>query len=424
VERLSSNAQLEALHRVLVREGSLPEQYFWESLDNVVGHTPAPALICGKSNKFTDTDADKPEMETRDDKFSDHRILVYYLPPVFQDQVFVRRPTIHRLYKQNVPEVISDTQFWTEYCRWKFRIPVIEGSSIFQNYEEHSEGSDLAMGEEELRQIIVRAADCLLDRDGVDYPLGYGGLNRDALGEGMISKKNLRCEEKEFRPYQILGDAKRESVIKRLNRHGSIVVEESKVADVDKAARPDQELRAAGSQPSLDRLIQLRSLEGHLHRAQWSQQPAGNSVFRARKDVAVRRVNLTDWQPSTQFRAPSDLSARSVFKEALGVVAPQQALDAENAQSSKRKLFDTKYDGIMQLLKWFWMDCPAYGEQPAKRRKSIMDKINQHHDVLKAHLQESNSGRTKPADQSVMMHLQRVVALANAANNHAAGLTN
>jgi len=415
-DKLIADGRVNDLHCKLVRSGgdSLPEDVFWACADEMAPTTVSNLVqIKGKLNRFQDADADKPEMDTLDDKFSNHLRLIYYLPAEFRDQVFVRHPAIYRLYKQNVPLQFSDVQFWTGYCRWKFHIPIIPGnveheklSGIFDAYKENPDELDMAMSLEELQTMVSPENNLQLLHEQLPY--GYGGLNIAALEEGATNK--LKCEKKDFRPYQILGDVRRENVVKQINRHGSIVAEGPlKLSEECTNAYQDQYEDGGNI-----RTVAVQSLEGH--QAGERMQSLGNSIFRAKRDAPGQRVNLDNWNPS-HLSGPTDGCACDAIQAA---VAPRQKHNAGMTKEicgSKRKMIESEYGSIVQLLTWFWRLCPAWGEAPAKRRKCILKSIENHHRCLKEQM-DSHSGAQNEdvVEQNVMINLQRVVALAKGAN--------
>lgn len=370
---LSLDQDLNALHETLVRTGNLADADFWTCVDQFETSIAACTHNPGKPNGFTDAKLDVPENEITRDPFAKETIVKCYLPESFCDGVFVRHPHIHLAFKSAVPKHMSHETFWREYCRYINKLPVDPDLKAFVNFEDCANAE--CLGEPELAgsrfdSILDQVPECNLTRCndpvwpvGKPLPAGYGGLNLVALGEG---RTHHQCPKPLFKPFQLLGDMKSDGFVTRLNRHGSIVVEQSTTAKSS-----IETLGASLSDPP-PIAVSTHDMKG---RAQGHDMCFKSHLTNWIPKLNKRqKVDLSEWSPAIDQAAPEPHSAKRVLSHfATGLAAQKVVLDPTD--HAKGSAVGDRYRTLEKLLSWFWKLCPAQREHAKALRKTVMSQV-------------------------------------------------
>jgi len=406
---LSLNQKLNSLHATLVRTGDLSDADFWACVDQFETSVAACTHNAGKPNGFTDAKLDVPENEISRDPFAKEVFVKCYLPESFCDRVFVRHPHIHLAFKSAVPKHMSHETFWREYCRWINKLPVDPDLKAFVNFDDCVNAESLGKPElagSRFDSILDQVPECNLTRYkdpvwpvGKPLPAGYGGLNLVALGEGKTQKQ---CQKSLFKPFELLGDMESDGFVTRLNRHGSIVVEQSSTA------KGSVETLAASlsDPPRID--VSTHDMKGRAqgHDMCFKSHPT-NSIPKMNKR---QKVDLSMWSPAIEQAAPEPHSAKRVLSHfASGLAAQKVVLDS--TEHAKGSAVGDRYRTLEKLLSWFWKLCPAQWEEAKILRKTVMSQVESRFQKLQ------NTEEKSTHHDSMLIHLSEMIENAKKANS-------
>jgi transcription initiation factor TFIIH subunit 1 len=208
---LTKDKTLANLHREFVVSGKITEEEFWEPR----GHLLRDLLLSddqkrGKTSVLlTDTRVEPGMTE------SGSRTAKITLTSELIHQIFVQYPHIHKAYQDNVPDKISEKEFWTRYFTHRNRQSLTLGTKdqsddIFDSIQTNSDEPL----RKRLRQAVANDAnaefDTFLNLEATEGDSGktWGGNKPDMTMVPGRDKTDV-------------------SLIRRLNRHSTSVLEDS-----------------------------------------------------------------------------------------------------------------------------------------------------------------------------------------------------
>lgn len=163
-KRLQEDPELHALHRELVGGGVVGEEEFW-SLHERHSDTTVRRQVVGFSSLLDAGLEKEVDQRTRREK--------YILKPEIAQQILAERPSVRRAYIENVPEKMSEAQFWNKYFSWrqrqveKQRVEELNATTfqtIMQDQEKDKEEDTLELQEDfDLRQKVALSRLRLVD---------------------------------------------------------------------------------------------------------------------------------------------------------------------------------------------------------------------------------------------------------------------
>lgn len=210
---LQQDPDLLKLHQQLVGGNVLSEVEFWATRKNLLEDEQGGVqkqrtglrsamladvrpLTDGKSNKVT-----------------------FNLTPEIIHQIFAEKPAVHRAFLMNVPSKMTESAFWTKYCRAEYLYRTKNNAAAAA---EAAEDEDLAVFTRD-DDIIAESARHKIQR--VDPTLDMAAdLNDDYLslpGHGVLrdgAKESVEMNE---------GGARKRTIIHDINRHAAVVLEGS-----------------------------------------------------------------------------------------------------------------------------------------------------------------------------------------------------
>ncbi|CAM6123635.1 unnamed protein product [Calypogeia fissa] len=111
---LQTDSELQKLHSQLVMGEVLSEADFWNARKHMLDDEAdrAPKQRTGlKSAMLADV---RPLTDGRTNK------VTFNLTPETIHQIFAKKPVVHRAFLLNVPNKMSEVEFWTKYCRAEY----------------------------------------------------------------------------------------------------------------------------------------------------------------------------------------------------------------------------------------------------------------------------------------------------------------
>jgi len=206
---LSSNPELKALHQQLVGGKVISDQEFWESRKALVQNEMSKATnqnIGMSSALLTDV---RPSSETSN-------TVQYKITPAIIHQIFIENPEVEKLYKEMVPDKMTEQDFWTKYFEalhfhrdtTSNKKPVSIGqqpTSVDEAFTKLNQQEDKKLQEPILYKRKLKDLNPLVDISA-DEELPEYGLRKDFSQNPMRLKKSL-------------------TVIRKFNKHATLVLE-------------------------------------------------------------------------------------------------------------------------------------------------------------------------------------------------------
>ncbi|PSR81186.1 hypothetical protein PHLCEN_2v6521 [Hermanssonia centrifuga] len=163
---LVSNTELAALHRELVMGGHITENEFWEGREHLIlAQSAAESQKKGKPGQLVD-----PRPQTVDGE-----IKIVITPQLVHD-IFEEYPVVAKAYSENVPNKLSEAEFWKRYFQSK--LFNVHRASIRSSAAQHVVKDDpifdkyLEKDDDELEPRRIR-------EDGVDIFIDLGATFED-----------------------------------------------------------------------------------------------------------------------------------------------------------------------------------------------------------------------------------------------------
>ncbi|KAJ3415519.1 RNA polymerase II transcription factor B subunit 1 [Chytridiales sp. JEL 0842] len=128
---LAKDKELSKLHRELVISGTISEADFWSSRQHLLANQNWESSQKKGTSSASLADI-KPAAEGTD--------LKYTLTPEIIHSIFIQYPSVYAAYQKNVPEKLTEKEFWTKYFSSKFfhrsRLPgqVPDDDDFFKDY--------------------------------------------------------------------------------------------------------------------------------------------------------------------------------------------------------------------------------------------------------------------------------------------------
>ncbi|GBG62047.1 hypothetical protein CBR_g28523 [Chara braunii] len=205
---LGSDRELANLHAQLVTTGTLTEAEFWQTRKhllegNVTGQIQQRRGL--PSAMLADV---RPSTDGKSNTIS------FSLTAEIIHQIFAEKPAVHKAYLANVPDKMSEKDFWTKYCRAEYFHRTRTAAQHAANEDEDGglfEGDQEMISEEAKRKLkkVDPTVNVVAD-EADDYMHSQGhGIERDGTKEipEIREKKSSR------------------TIVHQLNRHSSVVLE-------------------------------------------------------------------------------------------------------------------------------------------------------------------------------------------------------
>lgn len=212
---LQQDPDLLKLHQQLVGANVLSEVEFWATRKNLLedeqGGGGVQKQRTGlRSAMLADV---RPLTDGRSNK------VTFNLTPEIIHQIFAEKPAVHRAFLLYVPSKMTESAFWTKYCRAEYLYRTKNSAAAAA---EAAEDEELAVFTTE-DDILARSARQKIQR--VDPTLDMAAdLNDDYLslpGHGVLrdgAKESVEMNE---------GRARKRTIIHDINRHAAVVLEGS-----------------------------------------------------------------------------------------------------------------------------------------------------------------------------------------------------
>lgn len=210
---LQQDPDLLKLHQQLVGGNVLTEVEFWATRKNLLEDEQGGVQKQRTGLRSAMLADVRPLTDGRSNK------VTFNLTPEIIHQIFAEKPAVHRAFLMNVPSKMSESAFWTKYCRAEYLYRTKNNAAAAA---EAAEDEDLAVFTRD-DDIIAESARHKIQR--VDPTLDMAAdLNDDYLslpGHGVLrdgAKESVEMVE---------GGARKRTIIHDINRHAAVVLEGS-----------------------------------------------------------------------------------------------------------------------------------------------------------------------------------------------------
>ncbi|KAG0618220.1 hypothetical protein M758_4G047600 [Ceratodon purpureus] len=210
---LQQDPDLLKLHQQLVGGNVLSEVEFWATRKNLLEDEQGGAQKQRTGLRSAMLADVRPLTDGRSNK------VTFNLTPEIIHQIFAEKPAVHRAFLMNVPSKMTESAFWTKYCRAEYLYRTKNSAAAAA---EAAEDEDLAVFTRD-DDIIAESARHKIQR--VDPTLDMAAdLNDDYLslpGHGVLrdgAKESVEMNE---------GGARKRTIIHDINRHAAVVLEGS-----------------------------------------------------------------------------------------------------------------------------------------------------------------------------------------------------
>lgn len=127
---LASDTNLKRQHTEMVNQGLISEEDFWQARRHLLAIEASKRQKTGKTSSLLTDLAGKNE--------SGGNVVKYNLNAEVIHQIFVQYPSIHLAYQDQVPDKLSETEFWSAFFKSKYfhRDRKAGHEDLFTKYEE------------------------------------------------------------------------------------------------------------------------------------------------------------------------------------------------------------------------------------------------------------------------------------------------
>lgn len=127
---LASDTNLKRQHTEMVNQGLISEEDFWQARRHLLANEASKRQKTGKTSSLLTDLAGKNE--------SGGNVVKYNLNAEVIHQIFVQYPSIHLAYQDQVPDKLSETEFWSAFFKSKYfhRDRKAGHEDLFTKYEE------------------------------------------------------------------------------------------------------------------------------------------------------------------------------------------------------------------------------------------------------------------------------------------------
>nr|CCA17600.1 general transcription factor IIH subunit putative [Albugo laibachii Nc14] len=127
---LASNSNLKRQHTEMVNQGLISEEDFWQARRHLLANEASKRQKTGKTSALLTDLAGQNE--------DGGNVVKYNLNAEVIHQIFVQYPAIHLAYQDQVPDKLSETEFWSAFFKSKYfhRDRKAGHEDLFTKYEE------------------------------------------------------------------------------------------------------------------------------------------------------------------------------------------------------------------------------------------------------------------------------------------------
>jgi transcription initiation factor TFIIH subunit 1 len=194
---LAANATLKRQHTEMVNQGLISEEDFWASRRHLIANEASKRQKTGKTSAIlTDLSGDNE---------TGGNVVKYNLNAEVIHQIFIQYPAVHLAYKAQVPDKMTETEFWSAFFKSKY---------FHRDRNKASGHEDMFTRFEEKEQEM--AAEHVVDPRGIVDPLVDLSSNE---ADSSLLKASEASSSRKPEPLNI--------TIAKFNRHGAYVLDPS-----------------------------------------------------------------------------------------------------------------------------------------------------------------------------------------------------
>mmetsp|Transcript_43446 Transcript_43446/g.82905 ORF Transcript_43446/g.82905 Transcript_43446/m.82905 type:complete len:636 (-) Transcript_43446:158-2065(-) len=214
---LVSNKEMQSMYNELVGQGVVSDVDFWASRQHMLEAATAKR---GAGQQLGIANGMMAEVRPTSDGRSN--TVKFNLTPEMMHQIFAEKPAVRKAYLANVPEKMSEREFWTRYCRSQYFQRVRKGAAA-QGEEEaedlalfQDDGASESQAAKRLKTIdpsvnlAANRSDCLNE--------GYG-VRRDGAKEPTVPREDEDDKHPDDNPSSTT------AIIHDINRHAAVVLD-------------------------------------------------------------------------------------------------------------------------------------------------------------------------------------------------------
>lgn len=240
---LAANSTLKRQHTEMVNEGLISEEDFWASRRHLIANEASKRQKVGK------TSAILTDMASAND--TSGNVVKYNLNAEVIHQIFIQYPAVHLAYQAQVPDKMTETEFWGAFFKSKY----------FHRDRKNGGHEDMFTKYEE-KEMEMRASSGSVDPRGLVDPL----VDLTSTEEDLVGPQPQQVTKK-------LRDGKEDPLsltIAKFNRHGAYVLDPAHAGKFPQVNAADGAAKAANTttrpsyHDSLQEATQLDDLQGEV----------------------------------------------------------------------------------------------------------------------------------------------------------------
>ena len=368
---LASQPALKKQHREMVDSGLISEEDFWSGRQNILTEEASKRQRTAKTTHLlTDLAAQSEPGE---------KVVKYNLNAEMIHQIFVQYPAVYRAYKAQVPDRMSETEFWSIFLK----------SNFFHRDRGKTGHEDLFTKYEEEQKNVEASIQGHVDPRGKVDPL----VDLTSTSEGEVIHPTLRL------PTSVVDNS-----LRKFNRHAAFVLDSSqpgKYTTLDsKELTP---LRGSSKRSINERLseaIRLPDLEGekphdyialeledekrYFDRSSSATGSSAMPMSPEKKDhlAALGKARMQNAFPTSQRAMEVIVMVNELTKphEKQHVGAVANVVDIP--ENFKMKIFEN-FLSVQELLRHFWAFCQTCkNENEYSKVQRIVSKMEEKYESL------------------------------------------
>ncbi|XP_065836051.1 general transcription factor IIH subunit 1-like [Oscarella lobularis] len=351
---LNNNPALFQLYKDLVVSGMLSAEEFWAN-QNLKKDSDGSQGSEQESQPIGISSATLAELEPQVDGAN---AVKYTLTPDSIQAIFRTYPAVAKIHKENVPDKMSEKQFWEQFF-----------VSYYFHHERSGGGKASSKKKDVISQSALQDEKDLLDQcvDRIRNPLVNLATESseselaEGYGAGLHTKKALEASALPSGPIPI---------IRKFN-HQSMMILKARSSDKDREEEESQAkkarlLRESVEYTELERQLESNELSLRIANVKhYSEGPAGPKEAEMTSDDDSKYVQafaeeIQNWKPKFEQVLSSELACRALADLSPGGVLSEQSTSSQYMSSSDlQEELLRQHNALAELLRHFWLCFPV-----------------------------------------------------------------
>jgi len=384
---LAADPELTKLYNELVKAGVIGEEDFWASrqsmLQNERNHIQNQKI--GMTSQLLADLRPNTEAECNTIRFK--------LTPAIIHHIFLENPAIYRAFLENVPDRLTDKEFWTQYISSKYYARDL-GTLAGTLGELERSSSSVAV--DRTRNIFANLKEDdndLVNWEKVDMKSDLTASYEAGPSQKITSKYKLDDKEKH--------DSKSISLMKRFNRHSSLVLDSlekptqpklgEKAKEKDDKDKKDSICEELGDNELLKVVpLNIKDQKRYFDNLNTSSavptspKTATDEDLKKFQNISQCNINLSHVIIPEEL--VSDVVREVASNSTLPNIPAMEANKKTEILDANQQYVKDKFIFGNELLRHFWLSFPVSSPLLVAKISRIYKSIDLLYDELKAHL--------------------------------------